>query len=367
MAQTRKVSRATRLLLIAAGFLLAFGVAEVGLRVFWENPYQQYSPNGVSLLRAHPALVDRTWDRSGIDPEQPSVRFRTDERGYIMPARRFANSSATIVFLGGSTTECLFVAEHLRFPAYVSTLLEAKGLQINSMNFGRSANNVQHSINNLINHVVNDEPEIVVMMHAANDNWALGAGGYEEVLIRTSDAATLPKFLALAFSAKSSLAGLLRHTRSQLRNKKILKRSVENLEKKIPTNEVQSLQSFKPFADRLRAFVGISRSFGIRPVLMTQPNAEFRNQLTPNWVHQSVQAQLNEVIRQVAVEQEVDLIDLVQYLHDHGKSEHKFLHKVFYDGIHLTDYGSTFFAEHIAEQLSEILQGLEKDNSSANL
>ncbi len=83
-----------------------------------------------------------------------------------MPAQRFDSPSATIVFLGGSTTECLFVAEDLRFPTYVSTLLETKGLQINSMNFGRSANNVQHSINNLINHVVNDEPDIVVMMHA---------------------------------------------------------------------------------------------------------------------------------------------------------------------------------------------------------
>ena len=86
-----------------------------------------------------------------------------------MPSRRFETPDATVAFLGGSTTECFAVREELRFPARVSYLLEKKGLKVNTLNAAKSGNTTHDSINVLLNHVIQDRPNVVVLMEAWND------------------------------------------------------------------------------------------------------------------------------------------------------------------------------------------------------
>jgi hypothetical protein len=42
-------------------------------------------------------------------------------------------------------------------------------LKVNTLNAGRSGNTLHDSINILLNHVIDDRPNIAVLMHATND------------------------------------------------------------------------------------------------------------------------------------------------------------------------------------------------------
>ena len=101
--------------------------------------------------------------------QKPYV-VRVDRQGFIMPSKVHDHPDLTIAFLGGSTTECIYVDEATRFP-YLAGRLHGKqtGLKVNSYNAGRSGNNTLHCLNILLNKVVNLKPDIVVLMENIND------------------------------------------------------------------------------------------------------------------------------------------------------------------------------------------------------
>ena len=115
---------------------------EIALRVLWHNPYRNESPDHMLQLRIQHPETDRILNRSTIAPEKPQIKFRTDRRSYILPSFQHSDPDATVAFLGGSTTESSVVDEELRFPALVSVMLEADGLNVNTLNAGRSGNTV---------------------------------------------------------------------------------------------------------------------------------------------------------------------------------------------------------------------------------
>src|SRR5450759_3186385 len=101
--------------------------------------------------------------------QKPYV-LRVDRQGFIMPAKIHDHPDLTIAFLGGSTTECVYVNEADRFPYLAGRLLEGQThLKVNSYNAGRSGNNTLHCINVLMNKVVNLKPDVVVLMENIND------------------------------------------------------------------------------------------------------------------------------------------------------------------------------------------------------
>ena len=96
--------------------------------------------------------------------------LRIDDDGFIVPSKKYANPDMSIVFLGGSTTECRYVAEDHRFPYLAGVLLEQQtGIKINSYNAARSGNHSLHSLDILLNKVIPLKPDIVVMLHNIND------------------------------------------------------------------------------------------------------------------------------------------------------------------------------------------------------
>jgi hypothetical protein len=101
---------------------------------------------------------------------QKPFMVRVDRQGFIMPAKIHDHPDLTIAFLGGSTTECVYVDEDNRFPYLAGRLLERQTrLKVNSYNAGRSGNNTLHCINVLLNKVVNLKPDLVVLMENIND------------------------------------------------------------------------------------------------------------------------------------------------------------------------------------------------------
>lgn len=347
--QTRAL--APRVALAAATLLLMFALGEVALRVAWHNPFDNEDPDHLIKLRIQHALTDHIINRSMIDPEVPTVRFRADERSYLRPSFEHVDPDLTIAFLGGSTTANVTVQESLRFHALVADALFAHGLRVNALNAARSGGTLHDSINVFFNHVLADEPDIVVLMHATNDIGVLDRDPtYESRRGRPVQMPDLGKWAFQWTSARSSVAGLLRSALSGGLN--LNSPAARIAQKNDPDKQVNHEQ----FEARLRTFVRMARAFDVTPVLMTQPLANSTTDLTPAWADLGSQDLFNEVVRRVAFEEEVPLVDLVRFFDDRIEGW-KQTGKLFYDGMHVTDEGSRRVSEAITEVLLECCVG----------
>jgi lysophospholipase L1-like esterase len=326
---------------VAALLLLWLGLLELGLRAFWHNPYREEGPERVLKLRIHHPNADYRFDRAPIDPERPTVRYRTDARSYVVPSRRFENPDATVVFLGGSTTESLLVQEEQRFPARVSVLLEEKGLRVDTLNAGRSGNVLHDGLNQIVNHVIEDRPDVAVFWFLGNDIYLL--------LTRHSYASRMgvPSTFGSVFrmplqdaSTHSSVAALLRSWAYGARP------PVPR-----PTRRSAELQDWpeaplEPYERRLRAALQLARALGMKPVFMTEV---MPSHPTPN------HARFQEAARRVVAEEGAFLFDLDAYVHANVPNWDEPM-VLTYDGTHLSDHGSEIVARFVAGEL--LAQGL---------
>ncbi|MGH6953232.1 MAG: SGNH/GDSL hydrolase family protein, partial [Alphaproteobacteria bacterium] len=158
--------------LAASEALLSYGAGSMTVRADESLP----GPERVIRLREWPPDTHFVF-------APPEARFRnpggpvhrlydvvTDRDGFIAPGRVHESPELTVVFLGGSTTECLFVTPGERFPHLVGRLLEERlGRTVNSLNGGKSGNNSLHSLNALTAKVLPLRPDAVAFMHNVND------------------------------------------------------------------------------------------------------------------------------------------------------------------------------------------------------
>ena len=163
---------------------------------------------------------------------------------------------------------------------------------------------------------------------------------------------TIGRLVLQKASTRIWLAGLARHAMTLRANRQVVRDQPQSNSRDSDDSENVPTESFR---NRLNAFVSICRSFNIQPVLMTQPTGDERNELTPGWMDDSNQARFNQIIRDVAGEQSVLLIDLVQHI-ESQKSSGAITEDVFYDAIHVNDYGSDVYAQHISERLLTLLE-----------
>ena len=323
-------------------------LAEGLLRIVWSNPYKNSSPSMVVELRMQSPNVERILDLSslGIDSD---VVFRVDNNRFILPSNQNKNPSKTIMFVGGSTTECSAVTEALRFPNYVSTLFSKNGAAVNTINLGRSGNTLHDTINIFFNYAQRYRPEYLVIMHATNDGGVLETDfDYSTRMASEVDAKDVTKWLLQAVS-RLQIGGLLREALSNLNNKMIQLSKQDfdaAFEDDIPIN-------YRAFRVRLEVIVTMARAFDVTPILMTQPLSSEKNVLTPHWSGHNRQQALNNMIREVASAHDVAMIDLSAHI----LSQADFIEdptSYLYDGMHVTDKGSIEYAEYIHETLQEI-------------
>lgn len=350
--------------LTALGALVvALVCAELLLRFVWKNPFRKDRPDRVVRLRLHQANTDHPLNRSVIHPESPHTQLRTDGRSYILPSRQYDDPDRTVAFFGGSTTECFAVAEQLRFPAHVSTLLSQQGLRVSTLNTGISGNTVHDSINNLLNHVLVDQPDIAVMMHACNDIGVLEqAGDYQT---------RQGQFFGWSSIGRATLTRLTNYwytlalVRQVVRERTYL--TPESTKTSAPETAALADSSLQPadrrdhiarlenqFEARVRVFVRTCHAFDILPVLVTQPIRKNFNELTPTWVNTVAQHRFNQLVSQVAQEENAKLIDLVGYLNDNFTATDQ--SKLFYDGLHVNDRGSEVYAQCISQSLLPLIR-----------
>lgn len=240
--------------------------------------------------------------------ERKYYRVATDEHGFIGPILH-QEPDIKIVFLGGSTTECLYMEEGQRFPFLVGRQLEsALHKKVNTYNGGVSANESMHSLNILMNKVLPMKPQMVVFMHNINDLVALRSQG--------------------TYWYAHSL-------KSHVQDAKTLLTRYEFPDIKHQATEQDLIAEF---SKNLRTFIAICRIRDIQPVLMTQANRVENDDLYHHF---------NEVIREIGKQEKVLVIDLAKVIPKQTD--------YIYDSYHYTAKGAALAAEHISSQLQGAL------------
>lgn len=343
----RRGSLRRKLLTVVLSILFALAVAEIVLRLTWHNSYAGDSADMVLKLGLQHRNLDYVIDRSAIDPDDPRVRLRTDDRSYILPSFQYDDPDATVAFLGGSTTECSAVREDQRFPALVSEMLAERGFHVNTLNAAAAGNTVHESVNALFNHVVLDKPDIVVLMHATNDvGILLRNGSYATRMGRPMQTRDVSRWFRQVLSRYCYVAAAARKVLAQTGVREL------NVDELRGRNSAYwaDLTPIDEYETRLTVYVQMAKSFGIKPILMTQPLSTATNAMTPEWADLGAQDRYNAVVRATAIAEDVPLIDLVAYVNA-NYPESRDTSEIFYDGMHVTDKGSRAYAEHIAEKL----------------
>lgn len=318
--------------------------------------------------RLHTPQIDR-WVMPGtghmdlVDGALPGkVRLRTDSSGFIGPTHVNENPDLKLVFLGGSTTECLYLKEDNRFPYRTAQVMQNKyGYKVNAYNGGRSGNASIHSINNLFNVVTGLEPDVVVFMHNVNDIVTLihsssyWSQGSSRELVGKLKAQDLARYL------KNKTVPNLYNETHYFVSKVRYQLNRYNQDEFSQTRDVVfngSVEALnKQFEAKVRIFVNIAKQEGIRPVLMTQANRfvenpdekvlegieRLRSKGIDYRLWHRIYTSFNEVIKQVAAQENVQLVDLDLLI----PKEPKYL----YDAVHLSDEGSILVSEIVAKAL----------------
>jgi lysophospholipase L1-like esterase len=288
-----------------------------------------------------------------------------DADGFIKPSRKYADPDLSIVFLGGSTTECMFVDELNRFPYLTGVLLEKEtGKKINSYNGGLSGNNSLHAIDLLVNKVIPLHPRVVVFMENIND---LSTLLYEQTYWNKNNVrAPVETLVKKKLVGKLLKEMLIPNLNEAWRN--FTRTVLPHEEDEFARAHKQRLTLDKTgmareFAMNLQMFIDICRDRGITPVLMTQGNritakpdpvvAAYIGQYSQDTgvSYQNFKAVydlFNDTIRQVGQKNGILVIDLAHEVPP--DKEH------LYDMVHFNDAGSIYAAKLIAARLKPLVE-----------
>lgn len=359
--------------------------------------FLQYKHHGTGFNYALPnrAVALREWRPGMIIWELPGKSARTsdsltlkpyllriDRHGFIIPSKKYDHPDITLAFLGASTTECRYVEEGHRFPYLAGALLAKNlGIQINSYNAARSGNHSLHSLIVFLAKVLPLRPDIVIMMHNAND---LAILLHDQTYWNNESSRPMIVDMNKEISANfiryyrdkwiPHLAEAMRDFDRRVRlwltsgKKPGLQPGEDEFAqyrgKKVVVDESKLVP---PFTKNLQTFISICKSQGITPVLMTMANrlkdnpdraviAEFKGRDIGYREFKGAFDRFNEVIRQTGRENHILVIDLAQKI----PPEKEYL----YDIIHLNDNGSVKAAEIISRQLEPLVrQKLQQQGS----
>src|SRR4029453_18204791 len=126
---------------------------------------KEFMPNSDTFVRPDARYLAGTQNL-----ENKLVRVRTDSGGYIVGSNDNSARAADVIFFGGSTTECRYVDESVRFPYRVGRLLkDPAGREIRSLNGGFPGSHSLHSLVSLVAKGLPQRPKVVVLMENIND------------------------------------------------------------------------------------------------------------------------------------------------------------------------------------------------------
>ncbi len=320
--------------------------------------------------------------------EMKSYSADIDSNGFIKSTAYLTNPLLNIVFLGGSTTECFFVDDSLRFPSLVGKKFQQSGKKINTYNSGVAGNHSMHSINILTNKVIHNDFQVAVLMHNINDLVHLSYNGnyYSEHNSPTRASMTVmtkPEIddNDLGFFRKFGLSTRLKKAFQVVYP--VIYEQFYRAKRNVNKNDVPKefdwitpgpvgIEHERQFEKNLRTFIFICRANAILPVLMTQFNRVSEDEFYNNpknkpYLDKILRSSItvedfcksyrrfNEIIREVATAENVVLIDLAKEV----PSTKDYL----YDYVHVHNEGSKLAAQIIYKALDK---ALFQDSTSIN-
>jgi hypothetical protein len=307
--------------------------------------------------------------------EKKAYRVRTDANGFILPYQQYDKPDLKVVFLGASTTACIYVDEDSRFPFLVGNLLaQQTGKKVTSINSGVGGNNSLHSLDILLNKLIPLKPDVVVLMHNINDLVALiydrtywSKNPTRQPIIDYKLYKDLTGMKAISTLARDTYIPNL-HVAFRTLSKKIFGKKVKDPDdefayirgKRIVFNGAQILAEFKM---NLQTFINLCQARRIIPVLMTQfnrykanPDPKIKEGMQGFEKDSQISAQqfkeiydqFNEAVRQVGQKNGVMVIDLARLIPQEAD--------YMYDVVHLKTAGSLLAARLISDQLKPLVK-----------
>jgi lysophospholipase L1-like esterase len=359
------------LLLLAVGLGLALGMLEVFLRVY--NPFGERIRGDTLVLPTH---TRREIRNSGFPRVDSRIVVSTNSLGFRGPDPPPAFAEVlTIVAIGGSTAESLYVSDGKTWPELVGRDLAPSFPRVWVNNAGLDGHSTFGHRLLLDQRIVRLKPKLVLFLLGINDV------GRED--LKAADAAVV------AGGAGDSLMGSLvgwsaRHSAivatglnlARYREARKLDRVHRHLEIRwapviTPDRERSRAQValhreryVPPYAARVADLVTRCRSHGIEPVLLTQP-ALYGNVVDPETkvylgtvavdpertLHGGLAWSLlelyNDALRQVGSERGVLVVDLAREVPKNSR--------LFYDFVHFNNDGSEVVASLVAAKLCPFL------------
>lgn len=318
--------------------------------------YRQGTRMLVTFPKRHLPYTDNVFTKK--------YRLDIDGNGFIKPSAKYPRPDYSIVFLGGSTTECMYVDEDRRFPYVVGEILEQEtGKKINSYNGGMAGNNALHAIDILVNKVIPLEPQIVVYMENINDlSTLVYEGTYWNQNTSRSPLETLKKRKLVGKLLKEIFIPNLNKAYKDF-NAAVFRAPEDEFAhargKKITIDKAKIMNEFSM---NLQTLICICQAHGIVPVLMTQANRITANPdpVVAAYVgrygddtgisypaFKDLYDAFNGAIREAGKRNNVMVIDLAA-----GVPPHK---DYLYDMVHFNDRGSQYAAEIIAARLKGLI------------
>ncbi len=307
--------------------------------------------------------------------QQKGFEIITDSNGFIENGNiSQENPEIRIIFLGGSTTEALFVETKSRFPSIVERNLRKElNRTVVVHNAGVSGNNSMHSNLVLAGKGIPLKPNFAVLMHNINDLSLLSkTASYwiapsSRTLINENnrfvntieDSSRSYTFYVLKSIKNILFPNLYAYLFPRLFPNIYLHRDeFKGFRNKLLNDHLDEIEN--QFISSITTFINLSRAWNIEPILMTQFNriniddialkrlfkASPNIGMSPEEFVASYK-KFNKIIRDLAKQNDVLLIDLAVLI----PSSEKFL----YDTVHLNDEGSIKAGELISNHLIEII------------
>lgn len=265
----------------------------------------------------------------------------------------------SIITVGGSTTECLYLSDDKTWPYLLGRKLNEKFKNIWLNNAGMDGHSTYGNIILLRDYLVPLQPKMVIFLVGVND---IGRNDYqflerrdsiENVLARRFEIAALILNINRMLKAKDKNLG---HRIVDLKKEKTLTISDAQMEKML---EMHRQRAIPHYEKKLKMIADICKTNGIVPVFITQPTllgdtvdkasgvylGNIRNGRQNGKLYWNVMELYNETTIKVARENHVIVIDLANILPKDSS--------YFYDFIHFTNKG----AEEVAGILFEELKG----------
>ena len=314
--------------------------------------------------------------------EQINYEINIDENGFIANGNlKKSNSEIKILFLGGSTTETLKKKKKSRFPSVIERNLRSELDQtVNVYNGGVSGNHSMHSVFILLAKGIPLEPNYAVLMHNINDFALLSktesyweAPKSRSLVVKNVDG----NFTTIEDSSRNILFNIIKTAKDSLAPNlytylrprlfadiQFHRDEFEGFSKNFNDLDIDKVE--QQFRSSITSFIKLSRAWNIEPILMTQanridPNLEYfqkwfiryqRGVMTAR-EFSDVYKRLNEVIREIALQENVTLIDLDVLI----PKNKEFL----YDTIHVNEAGSILMADIVSAQILEVIKSQESN------